>query len=110
MIVGKCSELAWEQSNLAPILLVPEWDATPAVCYPHQFVHLNMSVQRVGSTSQRKNHYPLLDDRGYPVDRDLSVGSAFLTNLALRSHLVKGWMCYPLDKSLSIEWITQLIF
>ena len=44
------------------------------------------------------------------MDRDLSVGPAFLTNLALRSHLVKGWMCYPLDKSLSIEWITQLIF
>ena len=44
------------------------------------------------------------------MDRDLSVGPAFLTNLAPRSHLVKEWMCYPLDKSLSIKWITQLIF
>ena len=61
MIVGKCSELAWEQSNLARILLAPEWDATPAVCHLHQFIHLNLSVQRVNSTSQRKNHYLVLE-------------------------------------------------
>lgn len=61
MIVGKCSELAWEQSNLARLLLAPEWDARPAVCHLYQFIHLNLSVQRVGITSQRKNHYPVLE-------------------------------------------------
>ena len=45
MIVGKCSELAWEQSNLARVLLAPEWDARPAVRHLHQSMHLNLSVQ-----------------------------------------------------------------
>ena len=39
MIVGKCSELAWEQSNLARILLAPEWDARPAVCHLHHAIY-----------------------------------------------------------------------
>ena len=50
------------QSNLACILLPPEWDARPCSSMSSvPIIHFNLFVQNADSTSQRINHYPVLE-------------------------------------------------